>query len=335
MGAPLKALGLVRRVVILIFCAIPVVVLTFALTTSWSSEASQNQPGQTSQFEIKSNVNVVLLQMTVRDRNGNLVGELDKDNFQVYEDGILQQIESFDHEDIPVTVGLVVDNSGSMQPKRPEVIAAALAFVRSSNRQDEMFVVNFNDRVSFGLPRNVPFTDQPGLLKLALSNIETTGRTALYDAVSGAVEHLKQGNHEKKALIVVSDGGDNASRHTLPESMVLAVKSDAVIYAIGPLDPNDIDRNPRVLKELAKATGGDAFFPRSTKDVSGICERIALEIRNQYTVSYISSNRKPDGSYRKIKVKEKDAGHGHLIIRTRSGYYVPSSNEVQSEAPKL
>jgi VWFA-related protein len=312
--------------------AIPAIILTVVLAAGWSRDRFQDSPDQANQFKIKSSVNVVLLHVTVRDRAGNLVGQLNKDNFQIYEGGILQQIESFSHEDVPVTVGLVVDNSGSMRSKRPEVIAAALAFDRSSNPQDEMFVVNFNDGVSFGLPRNTPFTDQPDQLKLALSSVEPTGRTALYDAVSDAAAHLKQGSHDKKALIVVSDGGDNASKHTLAETMALAVKSDAMIYTIGLFDPDDPDRNPRVLKELAKATGGDAFLPESIKDVQTICERIALEIRNQYTVTYVSSNKKSDGSYRRIKVIVSAPNHGRLKVRARSGYYAPLSATSQWES---
>lgn len=329
---PSRSIG---RITGAIFCAISVIALTTVLIPSWSKELSQNQPAQANQFEIKSSVNEVLLHMTVRDRDGNLVGQLDKDDFRIYEDGVLQQIDSFSHEDIPVTVGLVVDNSGSMKPKRPEVVAATLAFVRSSNSLDEMFVVNFNEDVSFGLPRDTPFTDQPDQLKLALSNVEATGRTALYDAVSDAVGHLRQGSHDKKALVVVSDGGDNASKHSLPETMALAVRSDAMIYTIGLFDLDDPERNPHALKELAKATGGDSFFPESTKDVLTICERIALEIRNQYTVTYISSNKKSDGSYRRIKVKRSAPDRRRLMVRARSGYYAPSNNESKrgSEVP--
>jgi Ca-activated chloride channel homolog len=315
--------------------AILAIVSTIALSF-WSKENPQEQPSQANQFTIKSNVNVVLLHTTVRDRDGNLVGQLKKDNFQIYEDGALQQIQSFSREDVPVTVGLVVDNSGSMIPKRPEVIAAALAFVRSSNSQDQMFVVNFNERVSFGLPRSMPFTDQPDQLNLAFSRTATTGKTALYDAISDAVEHLTLGKHDKKALIVVSDGGDNASRHTLSETMALAIKSDAMIYTIGLFGLDDPDRNPRVLKELAKATGGDAFFPETTKDVRTICERIAQEIRNQYTVTYVSTNTKQDGSFRKIAVKVKAPGFAHLKVRARSGYYALSNNEAkwETKAPR-
>jgi Ca-activated chloride channel homolog len=327
-----KSSSSIRKVASVVACGILAAGLTVALSTSWSKDISQNQPSQPSQFEIKSNVNVVLVHMTARDRDGNLAGQLDKDNFQIYEDGVLQQIESFSHEDVPVTVGLVVDNSGSMKPKRSEVIAATLAFVRSSNSQDEMFVVNFSDGVSFGLPRSTPFTDQPDQLKLALSSVEPIGKTALYDAVYSAVRHLKQGSHDKKALVVVSDGGDNASRHTLSETMALAVKSDAMIYSIGVFDLDDPDRNPHVLKEVAKSTGGDAFFPESTRDVRTICERIALEIRNQYTVTYISSNKKQDGTYRSIKVKVSAPDRGHLKVRARSGYYAPSNTESKRES---
>ena len=323
----LKSPEAIRRRDLLISCAIPAMVFAIALTVSWLPDFSQAATSQNSQFAIKSNVNVVLLHVTVRDRDGNLAGQLNQSAFQVYEDGVPQQIESFSHEDVPVTIGLVVDDSGSMKPKRPEVNAAALAFVRSSNPRDEMFVVNFNDSVSFGLPRDTPFTDQSELLKLALSNTEPEGRTALYDAISYAVEHIKQGTHDKKALIVVSDGGDNISKHTLSETMALAVRSDAMIYAIGVFDLDDLDRNPRVLKELAKATGGGSFFPTSTKDVRAICEGIALEIRNQYTLTYKSSNKKQDGSYRRIKVKVSVPSLGRLTVRARSGYYAPSSTE--------
>ena len=324
-----------RRVALLGSCAILAIGLTISLSSSWSKEFFQNQPDQPNQFEIKSSVNVVMLHATVRDRDGNLVGQLNKGDFQVYEDGALQQIESFSHEDIPVTVGLVVDNSGSMKPKRPEVIAAALAFVHSSNSKDEMFVVNFNYSVSFGLPRDTPFTDQPDQLRLALSGVAAMGRTALYDAISDAVGHLRRGNHYKKALIVVSDGGDNASRHALAETVAAAVKSDAMIYTIGLFDENDPDRNPQVLKKLSKVTGGDAFLPESLPAVQTICERIALEIRNQYTVTYISSNKKQDGSYRSLKVKVNAPDHGRLVVRARSGYYSPSITESKRESEAL
>src|SRR5208282_2566737 len=178
-------------------------------------------------YKISVNVSSVVLHATVENHQGAPVSGLEKDDFQVYEDGVLQPIEYYSHEDIPVTVGLVLDNSGSMGPKRDEVIAAALAFARSSNPQDQMFVVNFNEHVSFGLPANTPFTDQTAQLKVALSRFKTNGETALYDALAVALEHLKKGNRDKKVLIVVSDGGDNASQHKLGQILALAGHSTA------------------------------------------------------------------------------------------------------------
>jgi VWFA-related protein len=266
---------------------------------------------------------MVVLHATVRNRQGILVSGLCKDDFQVYEDGVLQQIKYFSHEDIPVTVGLVVDHSGSMGPKRSEVIAAALAFARSSNPEDQMFVVSFNEHVSFGLPADTPFTDKVAQLEVALSRIAANGMTALYDAVAAALEHLKKGNRDKKVLIVISDGGDNASKHKLAQIMAMAGQPEAIIYTIGLFDEDDPDRNPHALKQLAKATGGEAFLPGSVRDVVPICERIARDIRNQYTTVYVPTNRKQDGAYRVIQVKAGPPGRGGLLVRTRAGYYAP------------
>ena len=277
-------------------------------------------------------VEMVILRATVQTHKGVLVSGLGKDHFQVYEDGVLQQITYFTHQDIPVTVGLVVDNSGSMKPRRAEVIAAALAFARSSNPQDQMFVVNFNEHVSFGLPPDTAFTDQPDQLAVALSRIAANGETALYDAIAAALEHLKKGNRDKKVLIVVSDGADNASKHTLDQVMALAMKSDVIIYTLGLVEPDDPDKNPHVLHRFAKATGGKAFLPERLKDVIPICEQIAHDIRNQYTIAYESTNEKRDGNYRAVTVKAV-AGGGRLIVRTRPGYYAP--NKPESSPAKL
>jgi Ca-activated chloride channel homolog len=274
-------------------------------------------------YTIGVNVDMVVLQATALDRKGVLVSGLDKDNFQIYEDGALQPIKHFSHADIPVTVGLVIDNSGSMRPKRHDVIAAALAFARSSNPQDQMFVVNFNERVSFGLPGNIPFTDQVAQLEVALSRTNADGQTALYDATAVALDHLKKGDRDKRVLIVISDGGDNASRHNLTQTMAMARQSDAIIYTIGIFDEQDEDRNPHVLKELAKDTGGEAFLPESLKDLVPVCERIARDIRNQYTLAYVPTNRKRDGTYRVIQVKASGQGRGRLSVRTRTGYFAP------------
>ena len=284
-------------------------------------------------YTIRVTVDEVVLHATAQNRKGTLVSGLGKEEFQVYEDGVPQEIRHFSHEDIPITVGLVVDNSGSMRPKRADVIAAALAFVRSSNPMDQMFVVTFNEKVSFGLPINLPFTDDVVQLGTALSRISANGETALYDAVAAALDHLEKGNRDKKVLIVISDGGDNASKHNLSQIRTMAGHPDAIIYTIGIFDEQDADQNPHVLRQLAKDTGGEAFLPESLKEVLPICERIARDVRNQYTIAYIPSNRKPDGTYRNIRVKANAPGRGHLVIRTRAGYLAPSV--LPSASPKV
>jgi Ca-activated chloride channel family protein len=305
------------RVALLVLVALP------GFSGAQESSTSQNRAGDP--YTIKVNVDMVVLRATAQDRKNLLVSGLDKDDFQVYENGVLQPIKYFSHEDIPVTVGLVIDNSGSMGPKRADVISAALVFARSSNPQDQMFVVNFNEKVSFGLPGNIPFTGQVAQLEVALSRIAPDGETALYDAVAVALEHLKKGNRDKKVLIVISDGGDNASKHKLSEIMSLAGQPDVVIYTIGIFDEQDADRNPRVLARLAKETGGEAFLPESLKDVAPICERIAHDIRSQYTIAYVPTNRTRDGGYRTIQVKANAPGRGRLRVRTRTGYLAPSA----------
>jgi Ca-activated chloride channel family protein len=290
---------------------------------SWQSPPRPNNQGD-NQETIKINVDLVVLHATVQNRKGIPVSGLGKEDFQVYEDGVLQEIESFSHEDIPVTIGIVIDNSGSMRPKRTEVIAAALAFARASNAKDQFFVINFNEHVSFGLPANTPFTDERAQLEFALSRVAPNGLTALYDAVAAALDHLKKGNRDKRALIVISDGADNASRHNnLARIMALAMQSEVIIYTIGLYDRDNPDRNIGSLKQFAKATGGEAFLPESVKDVVPICERIARDIRNQYTITYVPKDIKYDGKYRVIQVKAGAPGRGRLMVRARAGYYAP------------
>jgi Ca-activated chloride channel homolog len=314
------------------FCSLVFLVLSVlpSFSRAQASAPLQNRPDDP--YTLRVNVDMVVLRATAQDRKNVLVSGLEKADLQVYEDGVLQTIKQFSHEDIPVTVGLVIDNSGSMMPKRAEVIAAALAFARSSNPQDQMFVVNFNEKVSFGLPGNIPFTDKVPQLEVALSRIAPAGETALYDAIAVALEHLKKGNRDKRVLIVISDGGDNASKHKLAEIMALVAQSDAIVYTIGIFDEHDPDRDPRVLKRLAKDTGGEAFVPESLKDVVPICERIAHDIRNQYTIAYVSTNRNRDGRYRNIQVRASESGRGRLQVRTRTGYFAPSAVQASSAA---
>ena len=316
-------------------CLIALLVLIVLPSLPRSQGSSQLQRPQGEEYTINVHVEEVVLHATALDHKGVLVSGLDKSTFQVYEDGVLQQIRYFSHEDIPVTVGLVVDNSGSMRPKRTDVIAAAVAFARSSNPQDQMFVVSFNEKVFFGLPGNVPFTDKVPQLETALSRTKADGETALYDAVAAAPEHLKKGNRDKKVLVVISDGGDNASKHKLNQIRAMAGQPDAIIYTIGVFDEEDSDRNPNVLKQLAKDTGGEAFLPKSLADVIPICQQIAHDIRNQYTIAYIPTNRNPDGTYRAIQVKANAPGHGRLSVRTRVGYFAPSHTQPSPTAKAI
>jgi VWFA-related protein len=271
-------------------------------------------------YRISVDVDLVVLHATVLDRQGRFVSGLGERDFEVYEDGVRQSIRLFRHEDIPVTVGLVVDHSGSMRPKLSEVIAAARTFVRSSNPEDRMFVVNFNEHVTMGLPGAQGFTDRPDELESAILRAPATGETALYDAVAAALVQLRTSVQEKKVLIVISDGGDNASAHSLSDVLKMAGESSAVVYAIGIFDREDVDQNPDVLGRLARATGGEAFFPGQLDEVVAICGRIARDIRNQYTIGYAPASAAKPGAYRAIRVVAGGKAYGKLAVRARSGY---------------
>lgn len=302
---------------------------------AWSGLAGSQAPAPLQKrpaepYTITVNVDSVVLHTTVRNRKGTLVSGLLQNNFKVYEDGVPQQLTFFAHEDIPLTVGLVIDVSGSMRPKRSDVIAAAVAFVRNSNSQDQMFVINFNENVSFGLPSSKPFTDQPAELEAALVQLPN-GQTALYDAIVLGLEHLKKGQRDKRVLIVISDGGDNASRYQLSQVMALAKQTEAIIYTVGLFESGDPDSNPRVLKQIAETTGGESFLPEEVRDVVPICERIARDIRSQYTLAYTSSNTVQDGGYRQIQVTVVNANRRGLQVRTRAGYHAPGER-AQPEA---
>jgi Ca-activated chloride channel family protein len=275
------------------------------------------------QSVISVNVSLVDLPVSVTDSHGNFVSGLSRENFQVYEDKHAQKIANFADEDIPTTVGLIVDHSGSMLTKLPQVSAAVGAFARSSNPKDEMFVVNFNDIVSLELPAATPFTSDIRTLENAVLGVSAQGRTALNDAIIVALDQLRSAHRERLALIIVSDGGDNASKHKFAEVLAEARRSKAIIYSIGIFSPNEAEQNPGTLEKLAKATGGQTFFPNSVSEVTSICTQIAHDIREQYTLGYIPSSAEMAGSYRKIDVKVVAANRANLHVRTRAGYVVP------------
>ncbi len=286
-------------------------------------------------YRISVNVDLVVLHAAVRDRKGQPATDLCEQDFEVYEDGVRQAIRLFRHEDMPVTVGLVVDHSGSMRQKLGDVIAAARTFVQSSNPEDEMFVVNFNEHVSLGLPDTIRFTNRADELEAAIMKAPATGQTALYDAVAKALERLQAGSRDKKVLIVISDGGDNTSMLDLPHVLQKAGQSSALVYTIGIFAADDPDRNPDVLRRLARVTGGDVFFPGRLNDVVEICRRIARDIRHQYTIGYVPTSAAHPGAYRTIRVVAGAAGYGKLSVRTRTGYIVGGgSRPVKDEGVK-
>jgi len=297
--------------------ALPVVLLV-AYAQPRAPLASDPQDEGSLRFSV--DVELVVLQAVVRDRQGHHVSGLRQQNFQVLEDGVRQDIRLFRHEDVPVTLGLVVDHSGSMKSKLAEVIAAARSFVETSNREDEIFVVNFNEYVTLGLPSAIRFTNSSDELERALWKAPATGQTALYDAIATALEQSRAGSRDKKVLIVVSDGGDNASKNTLAQVVKLAQQSNAVIYTIGVFHPEDPDRNPGVLKRLAKASGGVAYFTGHLDEIVAIGGAIARDIRNHYTIGYFSTNTARNGSYRAIRVGASAMDQGKLFVRTRAGY---------------
>jgi Ca-activated chloride channel family protein len=271
-------------------------------------------------YRIAVDVDLVVLHATVRDRKGRVVPDLRQQDLEVYEDGVRQSIRLFKYEDIPVTVGLVVDHSGSMRPKLAQVIFAGRRFAHSSNPDDQMFVVNFNENVSLGLRDDLPFTHSAAELEGAISKAPADGMTALYDAIVKALAQLQLGNLEKKVLLVISDGADTASKHKLADVLKQAEQSSAIIYTIGLSEEGDPDRNPGVLKRLAHETGGEAYFPAQLDEVVAVCESIARDIRTQYTIGYFSSTVTPKKEYRGIRVAARAAGRGRLSVRTRAGY---------------
>jgi VWFA-related protein len=259
---------------------------------------------------------------------------LEASDFHVEEDGRPQTITVFRTDDTAVTVGLVVDHSGSMAAKQSEVLQGAEAFVMASNPQDREFVVNFDDTVTFGLPPDVPFTGNVEALQTALTAVRDAAETALYDAVAVALERLQKDNSSKKVLLLISDGGDNKSKHNFAEVLRMAQASNVIIYTIGLFDEFSADKNPKILQKLADDTGGYAYFPDSPAEMRAICQQVAEDIRHQYTLGYSPEN-PGSGGYRKIRVTVNAPGHGKLFVRTRAGYFVPApgSADVPSSPP--
>jgi len=290
-------------------------------TTPSTPPETQNSPvDEQGTFVIRQETDEVMLHASVVDDKQRLVTNLERNAFSVFEDGKPQQIISFHHVDIPVAMGIVIDNSGSMREKRAKVNQAALNLVRSSNPKDEVFVVNFNDEQYL----DQDFTNNLLKLKEALEKIDARGGTALFDAVVASADHLKQyGRLEKKVIFIVTDGEDNASSETLEQAVKqLQQENSPSIYAIGILgDEEHPRRAKKALEVLAQRTGGMAFFPRTLDEVDAISRTIANDIRNQYAIGYKPTTPKNVGGFRQVRVEAKAKGHAKLMVRTKSGYY--------------
>ena len=271
-------------------------------------------------LSISVDVKLVVLNVSVRDKRGGIVPRLRERNFNLQENGQPQTIRAFQSADTPVAVGLVVDSSLSMRSKRPEVAEAATAFTRLSDPRDELFIVNFNERVHFSFPDTKLLATSPAKVASALLSPIASGRTALYDAIGGALAHIRNSHIERKVLLVVSDGGDNASKSTRTQLLQNVVRSDVEIYTIGLFDEDDPDFNPGVLRKIAESSGGQAFRPKISGEAVRICEQIARDIRTQYVVSYSPSNQNFCGEYRAIKLRVTTDRGGKLAVRTRAGY---------------
>jgi Ca-activated chloride channel family protein len=287
---------------------------------------------QDTDFKISTDVNMVLLDVSVQNSRGAYVAKLPKSAFRVEEDGAQQPITSFANVDVPVEAGLVMDASGSMQSRRAEVNAAGVSFVQKSNPKDEIFVVNFNDTVTRGLPPSIPFTDNVQLLRAALATGVPRGRTVLYDAVALALHHLEAGHRDRKTLLLVTDGGDNRSQMRLGELMKMIRESHATIYTVGLYDPDDPYRNPGVLRRIAGESGGECFLPKKSEDVVPICEKIAQDIRNRYTIGYVPKH--TGSGVRTLRVTAMAPALGKLTVRSRTSYELPDADSHTGQGGK-
>jgi len=278
--------------------------------------ASQ-QPQEDPTF--RADTRLVILPISVSDKNGKLITDIPQKSFKVYENGAEQPIKIFKREDVPISLGIIIDNSGSMREKRQKVETASMDLVKASNPQDEVFIVNFNDDAWL----DVPFTSDVKKMEEGIAKIDSRGGTAMRDAINLSMDYLrKEGKKQKKVVLVITDGNDNASSISLEKLVNRAQQEEVLIYSIGLL--NEEERREariakRALDELTRESGGMAFYPKALTEVDQITLQVAHEIRNQYTIGYSPTLQAMDGSFRQIRVTV--SGAGHPIVRTRTGYY--------------
>ena len=282
----------------------------------WARAASDETPNYT----IRSEVRLVLLDVSVKNKRGGFVTGLSAGNFRVFDNGHPQSITVFDRGDEPVTVGILVDESLSMAPRRTAVVTGALTLIEQSNPRDQVFVLHFNENVRRGLPDSMLFSDNLDQLRAALGRGVPQGRTALYDAVIAGLRQLELGRASKKALVVISDGEDTASRYKRRDMVHIVEKSLATIYTVGLSDPDNPGRNSGVLERLARISGGEAFFPSDLSLLAATCRGIAHEIRARYTLGYVPPVETGRHTLRGIRVEVVASGRDRLVAHTRTSY---------------
>jgi len=319
-----------KTVFALVICLFSVAVLAQDKTQLQKNEKDKGYTLSVETLEVQ-------LPISVLDKEGRPVDGLTKEHFQIFEDKILQTIKTFKHEDIPLSLGLIIDNSGSMRNKRERVNSAALAFVRESNPDDETFIVNFDDSAYL----EQDFTGSIGDLIDALENIDARGETALYDALYLSADHVKAGKKDKKALLLITDGEDNVSKYGINKVIEALKQSKVTLYCVGLIEENDqrggLFKKPpskkakEDLERFAAITGGQAFFPKSIDEVEDLVKNIAHDLRNHYTVTYTPTNIKLDGTYREILVKlNPPKNMGKITWHTKQGYYAPKAEPVSN-----
>jgi Ca-activated chloride channel homolog len=295
--------------------------LAFVIGCTVAAAARQAAPAGEEQV-FRSRSDLVVLHVNVFDGRSDAVPNLPMDAFSVFEDGRPQEISFFANADVPVAVGLVLDNSGSMIARQRMVITGSAAFADASHPDDELFAVIFNENVRFGLPPTVAFTKNRVLLRGALQRFPPGGRTAFHDAVVAALDHLYNAAHQKRALVVLSDGEDNASGLREEDMLEKARRSNATIYTVSSATAGTADGNgkPRLLRRLAEISGGVAYFPRSETEVVSAFEEIAANIRRGYSIGYVPTNTSQDGAFRRVLVRVRTPDRNNLTVRARDGY---------------
>jgi len=293
--------------------------ILFALANAQQPPPPQSSGSSGEEPTFRSDTRLVVLPISVADKNGKLITNLTQQSFKVYENGAEQPIKLFKREDVPVSLGVIIDNSGSMRDKRQKVETASIDLVKASNPRDEVFIVNFNDEAYL----DVEMTSDMKKLEEGVARIDSRGGTAMRDAISMSIDYLKEkGKKDKKVLLVVTDGADTASTGSLEKLIDKTRQGEVLVFAIGLLNEEErreAKKAKRALDEITHDSGGLAFYPKDLAEVDRITQEVAHEIRNQYTIAYSPTIPNLDGTFRQIKVTVN--APGRPIARTRTGYY--------------